>query len=112
MQESKQDIIKLLSFIKKKKFYHVYQDSLSTAEEISSRTSLEPWKGTVSIRPVLGLNPIFFLILLNDPCLVEWSNRLEDIFELSGWGNYSPPTPTNPTGDKQMHTQLYCYYII
>ena len=46
-------------------------------------------KGAVSIRPVLGLKPIFLLIILNlSLCigfmyanyLVEWSNRLEDIY--------------------------------
>ena len=74
-------------------------------------------KGAVSIRPVLGLKSVFFLILLNDPLcidfmyandLVEWSNSLEDIFNLSGWGNF----PSNPTGDIQMQIQLYRYYII
>ena len=53
--------------------------------------------GAVSVRPVSGLKPIFFLILLTDPLyigveyansLLEWNNRLEDIFKLSGWGNY------------------------
>ena len=73
--------------------------------------------GAVSIRPNFGLLPIFFLIILNDPlCIgsvyanyfVEWSNCLEDIFKLSGWGNVSP----NLTGYKHMHIQLYNYDII
>ena len=74
-------------------------------------------KGTVSIRPIFGSRPIFFLILLNIPLcfgfmyanyLVEWGNSLEDIFKLSGWGIF----PNNPTGVKQIHIQLYSYYII
>ena len=49
----------------------------------------------------------FFLILLDDPLftgfinvkyLLEWGNRLEDIFKLSWWGNL----PSNLTGDKQI----------
>ena len=74
-------------------------------------------KGRVSIRPAFWLKPIFFLILVNKPLcigfmyanyLMEWSNSLEDMFKLSGWSNFL----ANLTGDKQMHIQLYSYYII
>ena len=74
-------------------------------------------KGAVSIRPVFGPKPISFLILLNDPAyigfmyahyLLEWSNRIQ-----IKWAGLLLPNPTpTPTGDKQMHIQLYSYYII
>ena len=58
--------------------------------------------GIVSIRPDFGLRvlPVFFLIILNDSlCIgsmyanyfVEWSNCLENIIKLSGWGNVTSP---------------------
>ena len=52
----------------------------------------------MSTRPVFGLKPIFVLILLNDLLfigfmyanyIVEWVNRLEDMFKLNGRGNIS-----------------------
>ena len=39
-------------------------------------------------------------------CLVKWSNRLEDILRLSGWGNLPP----SPNGNKQVHTFFITLY--
>ena len=74
---------------------------------------------SIRVRPVLGLKPIFFLVLLNGPLcigfmyahyLVARSNSLEDIFKLSGLGFF----PSNPTGENKCNSlvlQLHSYYI-
>ena len=56
------------------------------------------------------MTPYVFIGFMYANYLVEWSISLEDTFKLSEWGNFSP----NPTGDKhkQIHIQLYNYYII